>query len=102
MLPGPNHQPPSVESPKIESPHIPVIYFQEQVQPASRQGPQGGSHSIPPHFQGKHPIPTVYQTDIETSMESILFGSALTKIQKPESWGTEHLGKSASPEDPPP
>lgn len=34
-------------------------------------------------------------------MESILFGSALRKTQKPESWGTEHLGISAFPEDPP-
>lgn len=60
---------------------------------ASRQDPQRGPHSLPPHLQGKHLTPTVGQTDIQTGRGSILFGSALRKTQNPGPWVTASWAK---------
>ena len=101
---GPCHHPlPYVESPKFEPPCTPVTYSQP-ARPGNSP-PRRPMPTQPLRFQGKHPMPTVGQTDGQMGIQPGLFNWGLGR-SRAQSPGVEHLGHVPctllySPPDPP-
>lgn len=83
---GPCHHPlPCVESPKFEPPCTPVTYSQPARPGNSPPRRPKPLTPIPLRFQGKHPMPTVGQTDGQTGIQPGLFnwGLGRPRAQRP-------------------
>lgn len=81
---GPSHHPLSqVESPKFETPCTPVTYSQPARPGNSPPRRPMPLTPIPLSFQGKHPMPTVGQTDGHTGIQPGLFNWGLGRPRAP-------------------